>query len=52
MVKTKDGISEPLPLEDANRQVGRYRMHGIEASILPEEEGMPYYYQYQEFKKF
>lgn len=49
MVKTEYGVSEPLSLDDANRKVSQYRQDGLVASILPEEEGLVFYFKSQGF---
>lgn len=49
MVKTKYGVSEPMSLEDANRRLSEYRQEGVVASILPEEEGLTFYFKNQGF---
>ncbi len=49
MVKTEYGITEPMSLEAANRKVSQYRQEGVTASILPEEEGLVFYFKNQGF---
>lgn len=49
MVKTEYGVSEPMSLEDANRRVSKYKREGVAASILPEEEGLTFYFKNQGF---
>ena len=49
MVKTKYGVSEPMSLDEANHKVNQYMHDGVVASILPEEEGLVFYFKNQGF---
>ncbi len=49
IVKTEYGVSEPMSFEAANRKVSQYKQEGVAASILPEEDGLAFYFKNQSF---